>query len=1126
MARLVKILPVIFLTLSVNAQVNRFGVPVIKNYGQDVTHGSDYSWSITKDKNGVLYVATDTRGILKYDGHAWTNIAIPGDPVIRALGTAEDGTIYVGGAFEFGYLQPTLSGATEYVSISRPLYDTLSERRNDDIKISRSQIQEINSLLVTDSLVYFKSFESLFIYNPRTNKTLFVYFREHGLTQVQTIADFKGRIIIADIIKGLYELKNNVPVPLPGGENFARKICTVIQPFSERELIIATYYDKNLTGSLDDVIFKYDIVTGQTINPVTRGLNELLKGSQIYTSVLLPTGELLLGTLSEGVIVLDKDLRLTGKWDINTTDLPDQTVTSFYCGNGLSGELWAATAGFISKILINLPFTELAPRTGYEGVVNNIMEFNNDIYLATDLGIFKSTTDKDGNFAFRRLMNFNQQAFSLYQAQYENRKFLLACTMFGLYQINADGSVRNVDNELFYPDGTRRGTNSVRSVLQSGVDPSLFYMGLSKNGLTFLKYDGINWRFVKQMKDIEGTVATLIENEKGDLFIFTNPSKLMMLPKDGTTFTVFSESDGLPEGFVNGIAKVDKKILAITSRGIYSYNSETGKWNDYDELLFGYTHNMNCKDLYQDEDGDFWVSALSEKTYEMFFRRDSAHVRMIRGPLNMMPNIEKLDLKTIGNKIWIPKSKSIFLIDKGKLLQDSPKIPTLLSKITIGSDSVFMQGTFYKTLENGRRVPSKDNNNNPVPEFKYSYNSVSFFWTTPFFPDEESVTYSFRLEGFDKAWSRWEKVFYKDFTNLPYGKYTFRVRGKTITDIETEEAAFEFIILKPWYLTTLMILLYIVAFVVLIILIIKAYTRKLKNENIRLEGIVAERTAVVVKQKEELESSIHYARRIQMALLPSETILSENLKNYFILFKPRDIVSGDFYWMTKKENRLYIVAADCTGHGVPGAFMSLLGMSFLDEIIDKEKAPRADYILGELRLHVTDSLKQSGGDDEAKDGMDMALLVIDYNTNRVEFSGAYNPCFRVRKLSDEDQKKYSDSDTEMPDGSMTNGNYLLETIYASKMPIGISSRMNEDFVFYDWALEKGVAYYLFSDGYIDQFGGTNGRKFMKKNFKRLILEIQDYPMKKQKEILEERLKVWMGQMPQIDDILVMGIRTD
>jgi hypothetical protein len=206
--------------------------------------------------------------------------------------------------------------------------------------------------------------------------------------------------------------------------------------------------------------------------------------------------------------------------------------------------------------------------------------------------------------------------------------------------------------------------------------------------------------------------------------------------------------------------------------------------------------------------------------------------------------------------------------------------------------------------------------------------------------------------------------------------------------------------------------------------------------------------------------------------------------------------------------------------------MSLLGMSFLDEIIDKELAPRADLILKELRLHVTDSLKQVGGDDEAKDGMDLALLVIDFNSQKIEFSGAYNPCFRVRKLTSDEIRNYSNDESEMADGSMSNGKYLLETIFASKMPIGISSRMNEDFVFYESKLEKGISYYLFSDGYIDQFGGPHGRKFMKKNFKRLILDIQDYPMKKQKEMLDKNLLDWMGHSPQIDDILVMGIRTE
>jgi serine phosphatase RsbU (regulator of sigma subunit) len=259
-----------------------------------------------------------------------------------------------------------------------------------------------------------------------------------------------------------------------------------------------------------------------------------------------------------------------------------------------------------------------------------------------------------------------------------------------------------------------------------------------------------------------------------------------------------------------------------------------------------------------------------------------------------------------------------------------------------------------------------------------------------------------------------------------------------------------------------------------------------------------------------------------MALLPSETILAENIRNYFILLKPRDIVSGDFYWMTKKNDRLYIVAADCTGHGVPGAFMSLLGMSFLDEIIDKDKVLRADEILMQLRHHVIESLKQAGNENETKDGMDIALLVVDFRTMMIEFSGAYNPCFRVKKATENDLKNISDD--EKKDGSMSNGKYLLETIYASKMPIGISSRVNEDFVFHEWTLEKGVSYYLFSDGYLDQFGGPEGRKFMKKNFKRLILDIQDYPMTKQKEILEDNLKEWMGQTPQIDDILVMGLK--
>jgi hypothetical protein len=589
----------------------------------------------------------------------------------------------------------------------------------------------------------------------------------------------------------------------------------------------------------------------------------------------------------------------------------------------------------------------------------------------------------------------------------------------------------------------------------------------------------------------------------------------------------YGSEKGLPyDAKVNSLGSVRGNIVAATEKGVFKYNNALDAWSPADDLTGGYTSGRNINHIFNDSGSENWIE-VNENRYQtiMFSQKEATPIPYI-GPLQLLPNVKMMDIKSIEERVWIAKSKNLFVVDKNKFFQSSPEVFAMLTGVFIGSDSLLMKGTFFKELENGKKIPMASFSGSHIPEIKYGLNSIKFLWTTPYFMEEEAIVYSYKLDGFSNDWSKWESISYKDFTNLPFGKYAFRVKAKTITEIESKEAVFEFIILKPWYLKSYMIILYAIIIVLLIFAIIKAYTKKLKNENIRLEGIVAERTAVVVKQKEELESSIHYASRIQLALLPSEAILSENLKNYFILFKPRDIVSGDFYWMTKKNNRLYIVAADCTGHGVPGAFMSLLGMSFLDEIIDKENAPRADHILNELRIHVTESLKQVGGDDEAKDGMDIALLVVDFNISRIEFSGAYNPCFRIRKLTEAEVKNFHEDNMEMADGSMSNGKYLLDTIYPSKMPIGISSRMNEKFVFFDWNLERGISYYLFSDGYIDQFGGPKTRKFMKKNFKRLLLEIQDYPMDKQKEVLEQNLKTWMGQSPQIDDILVMGIRTD
>ena len=228
-------------------------------------------------------------------------------------------------------------------------------------------------------------------------------------------------------------------------------------------------------------------------------------------------------------------------------------------------------------------------------------------------------------------------------------------------------------------------------------------------------------------------------------------------------------------------------------------------------------------------------------------------------------------------------------------------------------------------------------------------------------------------------------------------------------------------------------------------------------------------------------------------------MLSERIPENFILFKPRDIVSGDFYWFTNKGSKTIVVDADCTGHGVPGAFMSMLGVSFLNEIISNEKIVSASEILERLRTYVKSTLDQKGKKDEARDGMDIAVCLIDWDTNKLQYAGAYNPLLRFR-----------------------NGE-LLE-VKADKMPIGIHLKEDLPFTNNELELEKGDTFYIYSDGYVSQFGGEIGRKFMSKAFKTLLEEIHHKPMKEQGEILDKVIVEWQGSYDQVDDISVIGFR--
>ncbi|RLD83686.1 MAG: hypothetical protein DRJ10_03000 [Bacteroidetes bacterium] len=277
--------------------------------------------------------------------------------------------------------------------------------------------------------------------------------------------------------------------------------------------------------------------------------------------------------------------------------------------------------------------------------------------------------------------------------------------------------------------------------------------------------------------------------------------------------------------------------------------------------------------------------------------------------------------------------------------------------------------------------------------------------------------------------------------------------------------------------------------------IIEERNSELNSQN---EEITTQRDQLS-KQNKSISESILYAKRIQSAVLPPAAYINELLPENFILFKPRDEVSGDFYWIRQINQYIVIAVADCTGHGVPGAIMSMLGISFLNEIIQKREVTQANQALNELRKQIKQALRQTGKKGEADDGIDMALCALDSKTKILHYAGANNSIYLI-----------------------LNGE--LTEIKADRMPIGYYPNEKPTFTNHEIQLKDGDVFYLFSDGFMDQFGGKKGFKYKASNFQQILFENHGRPMVIQMELLEQELSNWMKGYEQTDDILVMGVR--
>jgi len=390
-----------------------------------------------------------------------------------------------------------------------------------------------------------------------------------------------------------------------------------------------------------------------------------------------------------------------------------------------------------------------------------------------------------------------------------------------------------------------------------------------------------------------------------------------------------------------------------------------------------------------------------------------------------------------------------------------------------------------------------------------------------YFINPEEVTFQYKMEGLINDWSTPLKTHNVLFSQLPDGRYSFQLRSRNSEGIFNEEpVTYSIIIAKPllkkWWF-------YVLIFIGLLS-ILSAYVKrreyKLRMEKNSLEKAVRVRTEEVVSQKQEIEAqhdaiklqnekirafntsitdSITYARRIQRAVFPPEQRLHSFFSESFVLNQPKDIVSGDFYWLARKNGKLVVTVSDCTGHGVPGAFMSMLGITLLNDLVNNRDILEADALLNMLKNEIIQALRQKGKADSANDGMDMALCVFDPEKSILQYSGAFNPLALVR-----DQE--------------------IQMIKADPMPVGIGAITGREFTRHEMEIRKGDVIYLYSDGFEDQFGGEKDKKFSRKRFRELLLEIHGLNMPEQKRTLKRSLEDWMNGGEQVDDITVMGIR--
>ena len=1053
------LLSTVLTTKPLNSQTinNEVGFYPIQNFSPKDYNGLPQNWSVIQDIRGVVYVGNGD-GILEYDGTKWRIISTLANTEVKSL-AYNDSTrrIYVGAVNEFGYLESNKFGNYQFKSISDSLIDKYGE------------FGDIWKTIIFRDIVYFYSKNKIFVLKNDTISTINSRSEFYNFYIVNDIA------IVLERDRGLSRIEGLNLISLKGDDFF-----------SDKELY--SFFGSDL-GKLYGItresgIYQIDIdLQANEIfaQKITTESDQFITKNQVYHGEKI-NNRFAIGTYG-GAILIDESGTVLSFFNIERGMIDENVKYQYYNSN----KLWFGLSNGISMIQINSPLTLFNAKHYVNGTIESITRHNNKLYLATSKGVCWLSESKN---------SFDLPQFKLVKDLPATESWIVQS-----FKVNEEHILLVEKNSDIFEIRANMGQSIFEGIpwyiYQRKANSTEFYFGV-ENGIEIYNYINNNWRKLGILNGINKRITSIYEFGNS-LWLAAHEKGIYKLSqKDQTLLNYYKGLEDIVEGpYV--FSEFENEFIVGTAEGIFNYsaNKDTFIINPRLQKAFGketrYIHRLSV-----DYGGKLWaVTYINEKDHELGFFDYDKDSNLFWNPTPFLGNV-KGQINAIYHDpdgiTWLGGSEGLFRFDSKIEKNYKQDFHCLIRKVRLGEDSTYFFGTYYN--ENG--VASTIQPEALKPVLNYKYNSLIFDYSAMNIDIDQPTHYSYYLEGYDKKWSEWTTETKKEYTNLPENIYAFRVKAKNVYKYESGEGIFEFEILPPWYRTWWAYILFALAALGVVYLIVTQYTKYLR-------AVIKEKTAEIVEQKDEIEkqneeitASLKYAERIQKAVVPTNERAQQLLPEHFVLWRPRDIVSGDFWWMTEKNGLVAIVAADCTGHGVPGAFVSMLGVSFLNEIVGKMEHLQADIILNQLRTHVKTTMKQTGKSGESKDGMDIGLIILDLANNRIQYAGAYNPLFLIR------------------DGE------LLET-KATRNPIGIYIK-EVDFTNHIIDVQKGDTLYIFSDGFVDQFGGEKGGKFKTKNFKELLLKIQHLPMLEQELLLDRTVDDWRGELEQVDDIIIVGIR--